>query len=479
MSVITVFAIAVNSAYAFDDIDGRLKRGIPTQSIINNPVNVVSDGLLNNSESEPVRFEAENITDTLNMAFNKKLMSTSFYFSVLNGNVSKFFNDCELNNTTEYRYLNMNSRSILNLALATKYVLIREGDESLLPYSYDEKIFEEAIGDNYSLYESELAMPFGYTYDSFITENEYEKMTGIEKQEALLQAAVINKADDYDFITGLNVATVDQNNRIIDSNIELSDGVEKTDKGYFVSKEGATLGISFEGLENSETYLELRDFDYRDVNPVSITGNNGETIYDKLQIEKERRNFIPEDKGPFTIEASGYNFSTDINNYRQPAYSGKHNYLYNTGYREEGINEIVFTFDRCGYYDIGELNVICQPMNQIQKYVSDRKANSLENVQIGTNSITGSITSDKNQILCISVPYSNGFSAYIDGAKTQVLRINGMFTGVVLTPGEHTVELKYETPFLRLGIIVSIISILIFIGLIIFRKKVKKSDNLI
>lgn len=473
MSAITVFAISVNGVNAFDDIDGRLKRGVPTQSISENPVNVVSDAIAQGEDGEPSRFEAENITDTLNMAYHKKLMSTAYYFSVLNGNVSTFCNDYELNNTTEYRFLNMNSRSILNLALATKYILVRDGDENLIPYSYDEKVFGEAIGDSYSVYKTNNGLPFGYTYDSFITENEYEKMDGIRKQEALLQAAVINTADDYDFITRLNVATVDTNSQKLKSNIQLSEGVTATNNGYYVSKEGAELSIKFDGLDDSETYLELRGFDYSDVNPVSITGNQGTNLYEKLEIERERRNFIPEDKGPFTIETEDYSFSSDINNYRQPAYSGKHNYLYNTGYRSKGINEITFRFDRCGYYDISELSVICQPMDKVDEYVSARKEDSLTNIQINTNEIKGTIHSVKDEILCIPVPYSKGFTGYVDGVKCDVMKINEMFVGLYLTPGDHRVELKYETPLLRLGIIISCVSILIFIVLIFYKKKAK------
>ena len=45
----------------------------------------------------------------------------------------------------------------------------------------------EKKGKTYRAYECDNALPFGYTYDSYIPREKYEKMSVIEKQQALLQ----------------------------------------------------------------------------------------------------------------------------------------------------------------------------------------------------------------------------------------------------------------------------------------------------
>ena len=46
-----------------------------------------------------------------------------------------------------------------------------------------------------------------------------------------------------------------------------------------------------------------------------------------------------------------------------------------------------------------------------------------------------------------------------------------MFIGFPITEGEHNIELKFKAPYSDLGKIISIISLIGFIGIIIYEKK--------
>ena len=61
----------------------------------------------------------------------------------------------------------------------------------------------------------------------------------------------------------------------------------------------------------------------------------------------------------------------------------------------------------------------------------------------------------------ITIPYDDGFEVYVDGIKSNYNEIFDTFIGIDLTEGEHKIELIYKTPYLKLGIIVSIISVII------------------
>ncbi len=80
--------------------------------------------------------------------------------------------------------------------------------------------------------------------------------------------------------------------------------------------------------------------------------------------------------------------------------------------------------------------------------------------------IHGSVKCEKASVLYLSILDNNGWDIYVDGEKAKKLEeIDVAFTGVELSEGEHEIELKYSTPGLALGLLVSLLGI---IGTVIF-----------
>jgi uncharacterized membrane protein YfhO len=46
----------------------------------------------------------------------------------------------------------------------------------------------------------------------------------------------------------------------------------------------------------------------------------------------------------------------------------------------------------------------------------------------------------------MSIPYQKGWTAYVDGQETELLRANYMYMALPIEAGEHTIELKFEIP---------------------------------
>jgi uncharacterized membrane protein YfhO len=44
-----------------------------------------------------------------------------------------------------------------------------------------------------------------------------------------------------------------------------------------------------------------------------------------------------------------------------------------------------------------------------------------------------------------------GWRVYVDDRKVTILRVNGIFRGVLVPPGEHRVSFRYEPASLRAG----------------------------
>ena len=93
------------------------------------------------------------------------------------------------------------------------------------------------------------------------------------------------------------------------------------------------------------------------------------------------------------------------------------------------------------------------------------------NITHDFSSINADITVTEPGTIHLSIPAVNGFTAYVDGRKTDMVSYFG-FLGIPVTEtGEHHVELKYMTPGLVPGIIISIAGILIFIVVLLILKK--------
>lgn len=65
--------------------------------------------------------------------------------------------------------------------------------------------------------------------------------------------------------------------------------------------------------------------------------------------------------------------------------------------------------------------------------------------------------------LVLSDAYFPGWSAIVDGSPAPVLPANIVFRAVPLTPGQHTIEFDYATPGARLGVVMSILTLLLVV----------------
>lgn len=83
--------------------------------------------------------------------------------------------------------------------------------------------------------------------------------------------------------------------------------------------------------------------------------------------------------------------------------------------------------------------------------MEDRKQDVLEQVEVEANRISGEIQLDQAKALCITIPYSEGWTATVDGVETELKRANTMFMAMELEPGSHEIVLTYRTPGLAAG----------------------------
>ena len=256
--------------------------------------------------------------------------------------------------------------------------------------------------------------------------------------------------------------------------------------------ENMTVTLHFDPQKGGECYLYMKNIQFRPTTKPEIYSEdpafdpnnlytpykwkNWLSPYDKYWIYKHM--FTDPPLGNIKLHAefhNGENIVTENEvNYILPDneqfYSGRQDFLLNSYTLREGIDSIVLTFPVPGVYHFDEFSLISEPLTT---YEADAKAlakESLENVNIHqdpssfvTSTVTGEITVSDSKLLCLTIPYSEGWKAYVDGQPALIENVNIMFSGIMLTPGHHTIELRYETPGLLYGVCLTAAGILLFL----------------
>lgn len=116
-----------------------------------------------------------------------------------------------------------------------------------------------------------------------------------------------------------------------------------------------------------------------------------------------------------------------------------------------------------------------------QEFYEKASQNQLEDIQIKNDTITGTTNYDEAGYTMLSIPYDQGWSAYIDGKEVSI--DNPYDTGLYIkTPaGKHTLTLKFEPYGRKFGQTVTfgfwIFTLLLYLGLHYYNRHAKKRQS--
>ena len=434
----------------------------------------VDRAVLSTDDLSVYRYDQMDTNSSENSSMQMGTNSTAYYFSVASSSIANFFDEMYLNTPWEQHYNNLDGRTILDRLASVKYFVVKKGKESDLPYGYSRLSGEaEKNGKTYLAYADENALPLGYTYDSWISREDYDKMTVTEKQQALLQGVVL---DD----SSLPETETHFNDREVSCYTSEGKGCRLKNGKVVVTQENAQLKLVFEGEENAETYLITEGLDYEGLSPREMISDkkwSKMTTYEQNKLLEENSNWRywkESQKASIQLEGHFLRKSIQIFTDKYNAYSGKHNFLCNTGYSEKGRHTITLTFENTGVYSFDSLKIYCQPMTEIDSQTSKLGEEVLTDVKIGNNEINGKISLSDTKALVLSIPYSEGWTAYIDGEETELKEANTMYMALELPKGDHEIHLVYCTPYLRTGLCLTCIGVLCYIVLVLINRKKKR-----
>ena len=359
------------------------------------------------------------------------------------------------------------TRTAAGMVSGTKYFVVRnesEEDELLRPFGYtkvtegegDYELYEEPVHYTYEVWSNDLYTGTGHLYTKTMSETEFYALNTAQRQSALVRYAVIPA--------------------------ERGEGAESPEYIEIACEQTAHDGgltLSFDAPEGYDVYLQLDRYvvegDHYEIMKDRLSGNNagasassvnGSTSVVKISNEtgtvvskaispasyKSHMSFMTESKSVFLGHI--WNGSTTLEIVYDPTVillEGAHLYAIPTSVYEDAAVE----------------------------FRNSEWTNVHYTVPGEGNSATGTLNAAEDGIFQLSVPYSSGWKAYVDGVETKIVRSGVQYMGVSVTKGTHEIRFEYTTPGLIPGAIVSACALAVLIALGVFELiRKKKAGNI-
>ncbi len=521
--VLTMLGVFVNafwlySIYGKNDASLFMDRQAVHNEHKYTPDNLIKSVSKNNNEKTFFRYSGRSLP--VNMPLLKGTNGVRYYWSISNPYIADFHRELSLRDPMSQQWSGFDDRSALLALASSRYYVTPASSTASLPYGVEkitvrdvnkpivDAVLEaqeaelgraltenekasltERYSNRFAVYENPYTLPLGYTYSSYITRDAFEQMEPLAKQEALLQAAVLEDIPSQSLpknealsITGTKIPYVVHT---------LSDQVTLQDNAFVVTQANAAVELQLEGAVAGETYVSVNGLSYAGTSVYQLYNEDTsidplhlytKTIWDNLtatqrqSLLREDRVYVEPTALSVKLRATYTNDKKSITKslqYHTPYYSwynGRHDFDINLGYYKEAPKSITITFPSVGVYSFDSLNVICQPMTNFAQQVGALKADVLESVSIKNDVVTGKISLDTEKLLCLSIPYSEGWTAYVNNEPAELLRTNTMYMGLPLPAGDHSIRLVYRTPGLRPGLAVSAAALVLLLGVVLVRE---------
>lgn len=305
-----------------------------------------------------------------------------------------------------------------------------------VPYGY----VKIADFDNMSLYENDNVYGIGVASSNVLNYNEYEKMSFIEKLLVYQNNIIVNDESK-------------------NSDLELE--YQKVDLNFFRIKTSESVTVK----HNKGSYIIDSSFNGK------LTLELKEPLKNKLLIirfDVDNKLTCENDKFKLIMSINGVKnaLTCDWDTY----YNDNKTFDYVISSNND-IKELNIEFYR-GIYDISNIEVYA-----VDNTFFDKNNTTSLNVDFDkTNGdvIEGNIYVNEEGYFMFTIPYDNGYKAYVDGELVEIEKVSDGFIGFKISEGEHKIKLTFEAPLAKIGKIISFVGVIILIILKICERKQKR-----
>lgn len=348
--------------------------------------------------------------------------TTSEYFSCMNGEVGRFWENLCISSGLRgtYSYNGLDTRNELDALFSVKYMRPFYGGKRAGNRSEEMKF-----------------LPMGIFFEDIITENELGKLAPIDRGGILLQA--ISVGDEMELPTK-DIKSFDVYPREnVNYDIKYDHVNWNQEDSILTVEEGGKIYIYPHWTDRME--VDLQDGDsYTGVVYILFSDLQYDGMVSKVYING---NEISVPKGG----------------------NGNNSYLSHIEVDENNV--ILVNFDTAGEYKLDNIELIIQNQTLLKNQIECRQG--ITNIFFGTNSIQGEIEVKDNGWILYTIPYSNNWSAYVDGTPVEIVKADYSFCAIPVKAGKHKIYLRYSSPWFILGAVISAGFIIVIITYLLKR----------
>ena len=379
------------------------------------------------------------------------------------------------------------NREGLDLLMGVKYFLgdsttKKPGANEYAAYGYSP--YKEI--DGVQVLQNKYCIGLGTAYGQYITESELMEFTPLEREQVMLQAAVL--PDD----TGenLQVAHADLSGIKTDVrpvNVRVS-GFENIDAETDEEANGGTLTVHHKKGKGGSFDIELPEIkDARVV--IAFEGFvRDKSDYDTdlalkgktfkgnaLSHKVKAASYTDNEKFKLELSRGDLVKAAQMRKGKNQGYRDVKDFYVNLGYFENVSGKVHVDIDRTGVYHFDAIRAYVVPVEIYDEAAPELEASSLKTESFDGREVKGTVTADKDSVLYLSVLNQPGWKALVDGAPVRIIDdVNIAFTGVPVSAGTHSIELIYRTPYVIPGLCLTAAGLIAMVILaIVFRKKIK------
>lgn len=386
------------------------------------------------------RYDKYGLPLIRNVSWLHGISGMDLYISIYNNNIDRFHNEIGLRtNPSPMDYIELNRRSELMHLFNVKAYLFDMNRIQTMPYGYNYLVGDLNIS-NYHAGAATSVFPTStvYGFNRVISDREFETLSPYERQQALMQSVIVKDVSEQNSekIEDLNI---DGNS--LTYRKEFLNDLTITDNKIHVAKENGQLLLTFKEVKDSELYLYVDGLHFQ----------NGRQATSQIEAQGQYNGQSLNDC---------YSFTT-IANYYSHMYGGKHRWLLNLGYTKGPVNQILIRFNKPGDYQLDDIQVYQRTNQTLERSIQGLHPLAYD-TEFRTNRMLFNIYADSAQTALVTMPYSKGWSAWIDGVPTSIHLADIAFMAVNMPKGNHILEFQYRTPYLLPGLIITAISFFLF-----------------
>ena len=129
-------------------------------------------------------------------------------------------------------------------------------------------------------------------------------------------------------------------------------------------------------------------------------------------------------------------------------------------------NEAILALDSVNTKNIAVFERSSSTQKELKSSFKKHPTDTIELLNYDVNSLTYLSKTTNEQFAVFSeIYYKNGWNAYIDGELVPHYRINYVLRGMLIPPGEHTIEFKFAPKVIQQGSVISLFSYLLLFGI--------------